>query len=81
MPVKQKYARIECERRFLLDRFPRDAVVTWVGHMSDRCIEGTTLRLRQQSDSDGQTVFKLTQKLADERDGGHQGRCQRRKRG
>ena len=73
MPVKQKYARIECERRFLLDRFPRDAVVTRVRHIRDRYIQGTTLRLRQQSDNDGQTVFKLTQKLADERDGGHQG--------
>ena len=73
MPCGQKYARIEWERRFLLDRFPRDTVCTRVRHISDRYIEGTTLRLRRQSDSDGQTVFKLTQKLGDKADGARQG--------
>jgi CYTH domain-containing protein len=73
MPTEQKYARIEWERRFLLDRFPREAVVTRVRRISDRYIEGTRLRLRQQSDSDGQTVFKLTQKLGDKANGAHQG--------
>jgi CYTH domain-containing protein len=73
MPAEQKYARIEWERRFLLDHFPRDAVVTRVRRISDRYIEGTTLRLRQQSDSHGPTVFKLTQKLGDKADGARQG--------
>jgi CYTH domain-containing protein len=73
MPAEQKYARIEFERRFLLDRFPRDVVVTRVRRISDRYIEDTTLRLRQQSDNDGPTVFKLTQKLGDKADGACQG--------
>ena len=73
MPVEQKYARIEWERRFLLDRFARDAAVTRVRYIKDRYIEGTTLRLRQQSDNDGPTVFKLTQKLRDNGDGARQG--------
>jgi len=68
-----KYARIEWERRFLVDRFPRDVVVTQVRRISDRYIEGTTLRLRQQSGNDGQTVFKLTQKLGGKADGARQG--------
>ncbi len=53
------------ERRFLRDRFPREAIITRVRRISDRYIEGTMLRLRQQNDSDGPTVFKLTQKLGD----------------
>jgi hypothetical protein len=73
MPAEQKYPRIEWERRFLLDRFPREAIVTRVRAISDRYIEGTTLRLRQQSDSDGPTVFKLTQKLGDKANGAGQG--------
>ena len=73
MPVEQKYARIEWERRFLLDRFPRGTVATRVRRISDRYIQGTTLRLRQQSDNDGQNVFKLTQKLPDKGNGARQG--------
>ncbi len=65
MPAEQKYGRIEWERRFLLERFPRGAIITRVRHIRDSYIEGTSLRLRQQTDSDGQTVFKLTQKLGD----------------
>jgi len=65
MPIGHKYARFEWERRFLLDCFPGQAIVTRVRRIEDRYIEGTTLRLRQQSDDNGQTVFKLTQKLAD----------------
>lgn len=63
MPPESKYARIEWERRFLLDHFPTEGSVTWVRRITDRYIEGTTLRLRQQSDGEGQVVFKLTQKL------------------
>ena len=59
---ESKYARIEWERRFLLKSLPTGEKVTRVRRISDRYIEGTTLRLRQQSD-DGQPVFKLTQKL------------------
>jgi CYTH domain-containing protein len=62
MPPESKYARIEWERRFLLDHFPSEATVTRIRHIRDRYIEGTTLRLRQQSDGESQ-VFKLTQKL------------------
>jgi CYTH domain-containing protein len=65
MPAERKYARIEWERRFLLDCFPRDVVVTRTRHISDRYIEGTSLRLRQQTASDGEVVFKLTQKVGD----------------
>ena len=63
MPAESKYARIEWERRFLLDHFPSEASVTRIHRISDRYIEGTTLRLRQQSDGEGQVVFKLTQKV------------------
>jgi len=73
MPSEHKYARIEWERRFLLDRFPGHAIITRVRHIEDRYIEGTTLRLRRQSDDDGQMVFKLTQKLADKAAGARQG--------
>jgi len=73
MPAERKYGRIEWERRFLLDRFPRGAVVTRVRRITDRYIEGTSLRLRQQTDSDGTTIFKLTQKLGDQAERARQG--------
>lgn len=73
MPTQHKYARVEWERRFLLNGFPRQAMVTRVRHIEDRYIEGTTLRLRQQRDEDGQIVFKLTQKLAGPATGARQG--------
>ncbi len=69
----EKYARVEWERRFLLDCFPPDAVVTRVRRISDRYVEGTRLRLRQQSDIDGETVFKLTQKIPGKAEGASQG--------
>jgi len=72
MPAENKYARIEWERRFLLDSFPGQAIVMRVRRIEDRYIEGTTLRLRQQSD-DGQMAFKLTQKLVDQKAGARQG--------
>jgi CYTH domain-containing protein len=73
MPVEQKYGRVEWERRFLLDRLPRGVVITRVRRITDLYIEGTSLRLRQQRDDDGQTTFKLTQKLPQKRDGARQG--------
>jgi CYTH domain-containing protein len=65
MHPEHKYARIEWERRFLLDHFPTGANVTCVRRIHDRYIESTTLRLRQQECGEGQTIFKLTQKLAE----------------
>ena len=60
---ENKYARVEWERRFLLNRFPSEEKVTRIRRISDRYIGGTTLRLRQQSEGDGEAIFKLTQKL------------------
>jgi CYTH domain-containing protein len=67
------YARIEWERRFLLHHFPHEASVIRVRRISDRYIEGTTLRLRQESDGSGEIVFKLTQKLGEGAIGARQG--------
>lgn len=63
MLPESKYARIEWERRFLLDGFPSGEKVTRVRRIHDHYIQGTTLRLRQHSDDDGKVAFKLTQKL------------------
>lgn len=73
MPPGSKYPRIEWERRFLLSTFPSGEKVTRIRRISDRYIEGTSLRLRQQSDGDGRAVFKLTQKLPGEMGRGQQG--------
>lgn len=70
---QHKYGRIERERRFLVDRFPVDANVVRIHRIRDRYIDGTTLRLRQQSDDNGPTVFKLTQKVASAGSGAQQG--------
>jgi len=68
-----KYARIERERRFLLDRFPQNVNVVRTRRIADSYIDGTTLRLREQSDDGGPAVFKLTQKLAAAGSGAMQG--------
>lgn len=68
-----KHARIEFERRFLLDRFPENAQVGAIRHIRDRYIEGTLLRLREQTDHNGPTLFKLTQKIAARAPGSQQG--------
>jgi CYTH domain-containing protein len=73
MRPDSKYARIEWERRFLVRRFPAGEKVTRIRSIRDRYIEGTTLRLRQQNDDDGQAVFKLTQKLPGGAERGQQG--------
>jgi CYTH domain-containing protein len=73
MSPQHKYTRIEWERRFLVDHFPREASVTRIRRISDRYIAGTTLRLRQQLETEGQMVFKLTQKLGDKAVGPRQG--------
>jgi len=67
-----KYARIERERRFLLDRFPSADVVR-IRHITDRYIDGTYLRLREQADDDGPPMFKLTQKIPARANGAQQG--------
>lgn len=68
-----KYARIERERRFLLHRFPYDATPLQIGHITDRYIENTRLRLRRQTDDRGSAVFKLTQKIPSAGSGARQG--------
>lgn len=73
MPSPHQYARIERERRFLLDRFPFNANVVRVHYIRDRYIDGTSLRLRQQTDDIGSTVFKLTQKVPSRAPGAQQG--------
>ena len=52
MRQPHKYARIERERRFLIDRFPGDDVVQ-LRQITDRYIDGTHLRLREQIDDGG----------------------------
>lgn len=73
MHVEHKYARIEWERRFLLDGFPSGAQVTRARHIRDRYIVGTTLRLREVTESERDTVFKLTQKLPERNSGTRRG--------
>jgi CYTH domain-containing protein len=68
----QQYARIERERRFLLGQFPNRAS-TPIRRITDRYIEGTTLRLREQCEDHGPDVFKLTQKLPAPAEGAQQG--------
>lgn len=56
-----KHARVEFERRFVLDRFPTN--VHAIRRIRDRYIEGTALRLREQTEPDAPARFKLTQKI------------------
>jgi CYTH domain-containing protein len=67
-----KYARIERERRFLLDRFPSGNVVR-IRQITDLYIDGTRLRLREQIDDGGRAIFKLTQKVPAQAAGAQQG--------
>jgi CYTH domain-containing protein len=73
MPPEHKYARIERERRFFIDRFPNNADVVRIRRITDRYIDGTTLRLREHSEDGGPTVFKLTQKVPAQASGAQQG--------
>lgn len=70
---QHKYARIERERRFLLNHFPGNENVVRVRRLLDRYIDGTTLRLRKQSEDNGPVVFKLTQKIPARSGGAQQG--------
>lgn len=73
MQPQHTYARVERERRFLLAEFPRAAEVARVRRIVDHYIDGTNLRLREQSDDGGPTAFKLTQKLPARTSGAQQG--------
>ena len=59
-----KYARIEFERRWLVDKAARPALDgTWTTRIEDRYIDGARLRLRRMSRPDlGETKWKLTKK-------------------
>lgn len=72
MQPHQKYARIERERRFLLKQFPRTANVVRIRRITDYYIDGTTLRLREQSVDSGASIFKLTQKVPEQARGAQQ---------
>ena len=58
-----RYARVEHERRFLLCDFPHGQPIVRIRRITDRYIEGTNLRLREQEDECSLPVFKLTQKI------------------
>lgn len=70
---RHKYARIERERRFVLDRFPSGVTIVRTRRIEDRYIDGAMLRLREQIDESGAPVFKLTQKLPHKAAGAQQG--------
>jgi CYTH domain-containing protein len=70
---QHRYARIERERRFLLTQFPSDAHAVRIRRIIDRYIDGTALRLREQSDDSGPVMFKLTQKVPARANGAQQG--------
>lgn len=53
MEFREKYAKIEWERRFLLARFPVPENVTRVRKIIDRYIIGTTVRLREEIERGG----------------------------
>lgn len=72
MEPQYKYARVEHERRFLLERFPTVNAVR-IRRITDCYIEGTTLRLREQSEEGGPTIFKLTQKVPARATGAQEG--------
>jgi CYTH domain-containing protein len=70
---RERYARIERERRFLLAQFPSNVKVIRNRRITDNYIEGTNLRLREQVYNDGLTTFKLSQKLPLRGSGAQQG--------
>jgi CYTH domain-containing protein len=74
-PIRQgKYARVERERRFLLDGPPSASAVTASRWITDRYLPGTRLRLRRVDHSgSGACEFKLTQKVPAGRPGYVQG--------
>jgi CYTH domain-containing protein len=73
MQPTHKYARTERERRFLLRTFPQGVHVVRSRRITDRYIEGTFLRLREQKYDDGLVSLKLTQKIPERGGGAKQG--------
>src|SRR4051794_30751857 len=60
-----KYARLELERRFLVERLPRGIAEDRGWRITDRYIENTRLRLRWMDPIEGgEAVLKLGQKQA-----------------
>ena len=53
--------------------FPKNVTVERVRRITDRYIDGTTLRLREVREGDGPAIYKLTQKIAKPADGAQQG--------
>jgi CYTH domain-containing protein len=68
-----KYAKVERERRFLLGQFPKNTRAIRIRRITDRYIDGTTLRLRKLIDDNGPAAYKLTQKIPVRDVGGQQG--------
>lgn len=69
-----KYARVERERRFLLEGPPAPSSVTVTRVITDRYLVGTRLRLRRAERPDaGGCELKLTQKVPADRPGAVQG--------
>lgn len=73
MTSAHKYARIERERRFLVERFPAPAHVVGIRCITDFYIDNTALRLREQTEETGAVIFKLTQKMPERATGAQQG--------
>jgi CYTH domain-containing protein len=68
-----KYARIERERRFLVEQFPAQANIVGIRRIADLYIDNTALRLREQTEQAGAVVFRLTQKIPARALGAQQG--------
>lgn len=65
-PTRRPYARIERERRFLLERLPPGLDPDVFERIHDVFIEGTHLRLRRIRRPDGEWIIgKLGQKIVD----------------
>jgi CYTH domain-containing protein len=71
--MNSRYARIERERRFLVTGPPSATDSVRVRHINDLYLEGTRLRLREQTESGLPTVFKLGQKISARGESGRQG--------
>lgn len=65
-PTRRPYARLELERRFLVERFPEGLDAGAFERIEDAFIVGTHLRLRRLTRPDGSwIVTKLGQKIVD----------------
>jgi CYTH domain-containing protein len=64
VPNPEKYAHVEEERRFLLDKLPDDLDITAFSRIVDYYLVGTSLRLRRIESSAGEViVYKFGQKF------------------